>query len=96
MKGKVSEDPTVEVQFFQDPMTYHGKLRISTGLAILEALTTMEPMMKDLKVPFSLHHGTGDRVTSHIGSEKLFNDCSSVDKEINLYEGVSLGLYRFL
>lgn len=35
-KGKNSEDPTVEEQFNLDPMTYHGKLRVGTGLSILK------------------------------------------------------------
>lgn len=35
-KGKNSEDPEVEEQFQRDPQTYHGKLRVGTGLAILK------------------------------------------------------------
>jgi len=35
-KGKNSEDPEVEEVFNRDPQTYHGKLRIATGLAILQ------------------------------------------------------------
>lgn len=35
-KGKNSEDPEVEQVFNRDPQTYHGKLRIATGLAILQ------------------------------------------------------------
>lgn len=35
-KGKNSEDPTVEQQFEMDPQTYHGKLRVGTGLGILQ------------------------------------------------------------
>ena len=35
-KGKNSEDPEVEEEFLADPMTYHGKLRIATGLGCLK------------------------------------------------------------
>lgn len=89
IKGKVSEDPYVEQQFLSDPMTYHGKLRVSTGLAILEALIGMEGRFADLKVDFLVVHGTGDRVTSCKGSERLFKESKSEDKDIKLYEGVS-------
>ncbi|KAL8292096.1 hypothetical protein RQP46_001562 [Phenoliferia psychrophenolica] len=88
-KGKNSEDPTVEEQFNLDPQTYrkcYGKLRVGTGLAILKSLTELNSMLPTLKIPFSLHHGTGDLVTSYHGSEKLFSEASSTDKKIHLYD----------
>jgi len=101
-KGKNSEDPTVEQQFEMDPQTYHGKLRVGTGLGILQVrlipnfrvrlfpLTLLEFLaqglidintkMNHLKVPFLICHGTGDRVTSYHGSEKLYREAVSTDK----------------
>ena len=79
-KGKNSEDPEVEQQFESDPQTYHGKLRVGTGLGILQGLIDINKKMNHLKVPFLICHGTGDRVTSYHGSEKLFNEASSTDK----------------
>lgn len=87
-KGKNSEDPDVEEAFNRDPQTYHGKLRIATGLAILAGLTSINDKLSHLRVPFLLCHGTGDRVTSYHGSEKLYREAESSDKEIKLYEGV--------
>ncbi|KAM0746342.1 lysophospholipase [Meredithblackwellia eburnea MCA 4105] len=93
-KGKNSEDPTVEEQFNKDPQTYHGKLRVGTGLAILKGLTEVDALMGNLRVPFSLHHGTGDRVTSYHGSEKLYKEASSTDKKLHLYDGYEHILLR--
>ncbi|GAA5879831.1 hypothetical protein JCM3774_001396 [Rhodotorula dairenensis] len=84
-KGKNSEDPSVEEQFDQDPQTYSGKLRIATGLAVLQAITEINDKLSHLRVPFLLCHGTGDRVTSYHGSERLLREAESTDKELNLY-----------
>lgn len=93
-KGKNSEDPRLEEQFLRDPQTYHGKLRVATGLAILAAITKLGGIMSQLTVPFSIHHGTGDRVTSYHGSEKLYKEASSTDKKLNLYDGYQHILLR--
>lgn len=37
--------------------SYHGKLRVSTGLAILQALVHITPLMPNLSLPFTIHHG---------------------------------------
>lgn len=92
-KGKNSEDPTVEEQFEQDPQTYHGKLRVGTGLGILKGLIDVNNKMESLKVPFLICHGTGDRVTSYHGSEKLFREAASLDK-VSRIRGASSDLAR--
>ncbi|GAA5833069.1 hypothetical protein JCM5353_006764 [Sporobolomyces roseus] len=93
-KGKNSEDPTVEQQFEMDPQTYHGKLRVGTGLGILQGLIDINTKMNHLKVPFLICHGTGDRVTSYHGSEKLYREAVSTDKEIKLFPGYEHILLR--
>lgn len=60
-RGLNSEDPACEEQFTQDPSTYHGPLRVATGLGILKAITTIDGRMGELSIPFSCFHGTGDR-----------------------------------
>ncbi|GAA5823501.1 hypothetical protein JCM11251_000658 [Rhodosporidiobolus azoricus] len=95
-KGKNTEDPEVEEQFDLDPQTYHGKLRIATGLSILAGLEDVNSKMEHLKIPFLLCHGTGDRVTSPLGSQTLYQRASTpaADKEIKLYEGYEHILLR--
>ncbi|BGP31266.1 hypothetical protein JCM10296v2_003030 [Rhodotorula toruloides] len=93
-KGRNSEDPEVEEQFEMDPQTYGGKLRIATGLAILEGILDIDKKLPHLRVPFLLCHGTGDRVTSYKGSQKLYEEAESKDKEIKLYDGYEHILLR--
>lgn len=105
--GSSSADPVCTVE--QDPQTYNGKLRITTGLAILKGIEMVNTRLHEVNLPFKVFHGTGDRVTNpryatlslnnhrqvllnfdHIifrGSQRLFDQCSSEDKEIQLYEG---------
>ncbi|BGP23909.1 hypothetical protein JCM10295v2_002810 [Rhodotorula toruloides] len=93
-KGKNSEDSAVEEQFEMDPQTYGGKLRIATGLAILEGILDIDKKLPHLRVPFLLCHGTGDRVTSYKGSQKLYEQAESKNKEIKLYDGYEHILLR--
>lgn len=51
-----------------------------------QGLTDLNSILPSLKVPFSLHHGTGDLVTSYHGSEKLYKEASSTDKKLHLYD----------
>ncbi|KDE02364.1 hypothetical protein MVLG_07078 [Microbotryum lychnidis-dioicae p1A1 Lamole] len=93
-KGKNSEDPTIEIEFNADPQTYHGKLRIATGLSILKGMTHLSTLLSSLEVPFKIFHGTSDRVTCPSGSKKLFEQANSKDKELQLYEGYEHVLLR--
>ena len=70
-----------------DPQTYSGKLRIATGLSILRGITNVNARLSEVTVPFKVFHGTGDRVTNHRGSQRLYEQASSQDKEIQLYDG---------
>lgn len=70
-----------------DPQTYSGKIRISTGLAILHGIADVNARLAEVTLPFKVLHGTGDRVTSYKGSQRLYDMASSQDKEIKLYDG---------
>jgi acylglycerol lipase len=42
-----------------------------------------------MRVPFLVLHGTADSVTDPTASQKLYEESSSSDKSIKLYEGFS-------
>jgi esterase/lipase len=44
--------------------------------------------IKDFNGPFLVQHGLADRVTDPMLSQALFDEASSKDKTIKLYEGV--------
>lgn len=72
VRGNVSDDDRVEEEFHLDPMTYKGRLRIATGLAILEGLQGLDRGVENIRVPVCIHHGTKDRATSYRHSQRFF------------------------
>lgn len=70
-KGKTSEDLMNEQMFLRDPQTYHGKLRVSTGLAILQALVHITPLLPNLSLPFTIHHGMDSTRHTQANTSKL-------------------------
>ncbi len=72
IKGNVSDDPRVEHEFEADPLTYKGKLRISTGLAIVAGIEDLTKKAHLITCPLTIHHGANDRVTDPNGSKMFF------------------------
>ncbi|PWN27114.1 alpha/beta-hydrolase [Jaminaea rosea] len=72
VRGNVSDDDRVEEEFHLDPMTYKGRLRIATGLAILEGLNELDASVEQIQVPVCIHHGTKDRATSYQHSQRFY------------------------
>ncbi|KAG7530675.1 hypothetical protein FFLO_04901 [Filobasidium floriforme] len=87
VRGKVSDDPRVEREFGEDPLTYHGKLRASTGLSLLHGFTELQKKAEMIKLPIRMIHGDKDRATSHLATKAFYERISSPEKEIKIYEG---------
>ncbi|KZS91586.1 alpha/beta-hydrolase [Sistotremastrum niveocremeum HHB9708] len=89
IRGNVSDDPRVEEDFFSDPRTYHGNLRISTGLSLLTGLTHLSTSAPSFRTPLRLLHGSRDRVTSPSSSQKFIKECGTEgeEKSIGVWEG---------
>ncbi|KAJ9104772.1 hypothetical protein QFC19_003913 [Naganishia cerealis] len=83
----ISDDPRVPAEFRQDPMNYTGKLRIATGIALLNAFTETVDNAGYTKTPIRLLHGDADRTTSHKASMKYMDAVTSADKSIKIYKG---------
>jgi len=86
-RGKNTDHAELEEEFELDPQTYSGKLRIATGLACLAGMEMVNARLAEVKLPFKVFHGTGDRATNFRGSQRLFDRASSKNKEIKLYPG---------
>ncbi|KAK1924824.1 Alpha/Beta hydrolase protein [Papiliotrema laurentii] len=87
LRGKVSRDPRVEEDFFADPLCYHGWLRVATGFSLLSGMTELDKSAEKIDIPIRIIHGSSDRVTSHLGTQKLFNRLPNKDKQFEVYEG---------
>ncbi|KAL7416897.1 lysophospholipase [Mrakia frigida] len=86
-RGKGHVDPRVEISFLLNPQTYHGPLRISTGMEISRAVVALERRAPEITVPFKVIHGKQDRITSPEGSQEWFSRCMSKDQTVELWDG---------
>ncbi|SNX81388.1 uncharacterized protein MEPE_00093 [Melanopsichium pennsylvanicum] len=89
IKGNVSDDPRVEDEFNNDPLTYKGKVRISTGLAILDGIDDLAAKAHLITCPITIHHGANDRVTDPNGSREFFEKVGTKpeQKSIKIWDG---------
>lgn len=83
----VSRDPEALVAKYSDPLVYTGFIRIRTGYEILRLSAYLQKNLSRLTVSFFVLHGTADSVTDPEASRKLYEEASSTDKTIKLYEG---------
>ncbi|KAM7475281.1 hypothetical protein LguiB_022524 [Lonicera macranthoides] len=83
----VSRDPEALVAKYSDPLVYTGSIRVRTGYEILRISTYLQQNLNKLNVPFFVLHGTADTVTDPEGSRKLYDEASSMDKNIKLLDG---------
>ena len=93
IKGNVSDDPRVEEEFEADPLTYKGKLRISTGLAIVAGIEDLAKKAHLITCPLTIHHGANDRVTDPNGSKMFFEKVATPPehKSIKIWPGYEHG-----
>lgn len=86
----------VEISFLLNPQTYHGPLRISTGMEISRAVVALERRASEITVPFKVIHGKQDRITSPEGSQEWFSRCMSKDQTVELWDGYEVSLERLV
>lgn len=72
----------------ENPLGYNGKVRLATGMAILEVTEYLQNHLYDVSVPLLICHGTDDLVTSPQVSETLYKEAQSKDKTLKLYKGM--------
>lgn len=84
----VSRDPDALVAKYSDPLVFTGSIRVRTGYEILRVTAYLQQNLRRLTVPFLVLHGSDDSVTDPAASKKLYDEASSTDKNIVLYEGL--------
>ncbi|KAG6673103.1 hypothetical protein I3842_16G094900 [Carya illinoinensis] len=84
----VSRDPEALIAKYSDPLVYTGSIRVRTGYEILQITSYLQRNLSKLRVPFFVLHGTADSVTDPKASQQLYEEASSTDKTIKLYEGL--------
>ena len=83
-----SRNPDVVEAGLSDPLIYQGAAPARTAKQLLRAIGDIDDRMEGVGVPLLILHGTLDRITPPEGSQELYRRASSVDKTLNLYDGL--------
>ncbi|KAJ0247847.1 Hydrolase_4 domain-containing protein [Hirschfeldia incana] len=84
----VSRDPEALLAKYSDPLVYTGFIRARTGYEILRLGSHLLDNLNRIKVPFLVLHGTADTVTDPKATQRLYDEASSSDKSIKLFDGL--------
>lgn len=83
-----SRDPHVVEDMDRDPLIDQRPLPARLAVEFLGAMVQIQRRTRELTLPFLVMHGTGDRLTNPQGSRDLYQNASSSDKSLKLYDGL--------
>ncbi len=83
----ISQDKIVVDAYVNDPLVYRGKVPTRLGAELIKVMQKLPHQMSKLNLPILIMHGTADRLSDPKGSELLYEQISSKDKTLKLYEG---------
>lgn len=83
----ISRDKRQVEAYDTDELNYHGGLRISFGMQLMAAVDRIEREIPSISWPFLLLHGDTDKLCDIRGSRMMYENSSSTDKKIKIYEG---------
>ena len=84
----LSHDETVVQGYVQDPLVYHGGLRVATLLAFRDASQRIQAGVERLSLPLLVLHGGSDPIVDPEGSRELVARAGTSDKTLHIYEGL--------
>jgi len=75
-------DTAVCERYRNDPLIYHGGVRIRMGMHFMDMEAYLDGVPKRIEIPLLILHGKEDRLASVEGSRKLYEEASSSDKQL--------------
>lgn len=84
----VSRDPEALRVKYSDPLVYTGPIRVRTGNEVLRISSYLQQNLSRVAIPVLVLHGTADTVTDPQASQRLYEESSSTDKTLELYDGL--------
>jgi len=91
-KGPVSRHPlthdaAIQKEFEEDPICYHGGLRIRWGSEMIHKIQDVDKRLDEFAHPFLLFHGTDDKIADIQGSRSFYQKSKAADKTYKEIEG---------
>lgn len=82
----ISQDQAVVDAYLNDPLVYKGRIRARLGAELIRTYQQLRPRMSWINLPVLIMHGTADRLSESDGSQLLYEQISSTDKTLKLYQ----------
>ena len=84
----VSRDPQVVSAYANDPLVFHGKTPARLAAEMLKAMQRVTAEVGKISLPFIVVQGGEDKLVDLAGAQMLYDQASSKDKTIKIYDGL--------
>jgi acylglycerol lipase len=81
------EDIAILEYIANDPLIYKGKLRVATGLTIIDSIQYSNDNINRVKTPVYLLQGRQDNICKPEGASKYFDNLTIQDKTLIMLDG---------
>ena len=82
----ISQDQAVVDAYLNDPLVYKGRVRARLGAELIRTYQQLRQRISWINLPVLIMHGTADRLCEPDGSQMLYEQVSSEDKTLKLYQ----------
>ncbi|XP_063797247.1 monoglyceride lipase [Pseudophryne corroboree] len=82
--------------YVSDPLVYHGGMKVSFAMQLLNATNRVEKALPHFNLPLLLFHGTTDKLCDFRGSQLMMETVPSEDKTLKVYENAFHALHKEL
>lgn len=82
----ITSRPEKVKEFVDDELCYHGWVKVVWAVAMLEMTEEIKQKVTDITWPFFITQGTKDGITLPQFAENFYEQASSKDKKIKMYE----------
>uniref|UniRef100_A0A673HID0 Serine aminopeptidase S33 domain-containing protein n=1 Tax=Sinocyclocheilus rhinocerous TaxID=307959 RepID=A0A673HID0_9TELE len=79
-----------------DELNYHGGLRVSFGMQLMDAAARIKRELPNITWPFFILHGDADKLCDIGGTHLMYNEAKSTDKNLKVYEKAYHALHHDL
>lgn len=83
----ISRKPEEVEKYKADPFIYQGNIPARTGTELYHQMKYVQKHASEFNLPVLILHGSADRLTNPKGSQVLFEQASSGDKTLEIFEG---------
>ncbi|XP_059799921.1 monoglyceride lipase isoform X2 [Hypanus sabinus] len=92
----LSRDEKEVQNFYEDPLCYHGGMKVGFAAVLLNALTGLENILPTITAPVLLLHGDADKLCDIKGSHIMYEMVTSTDRTLKVFEGSFHQLHKEL